>query len=109
MGRREDSRLAAAVDRNSGGLVRLNYEYKSDAQPLLVSQGNPQAPVATFLGPLGWYFAPGTYKFTLIASRQVNTTPLQRTIQITLTDASIAALNDKGGGTFLRTAATQVK
>jgi hypothetical protein len=92
----------------SGGPVRLNYEYVSDAPPL-VTQGNPQSPVATFVGSLGWYFASGTYKITLIASRQVNTTPLQRTIQIPLTDASVAALNDKGGGAFLRTDATQVK
>ena len=96
-------------DTTTAGLFRLNYEYVSDAQPLLVSQGNPQAPVGTFIGPVGWYFAPGTYKITLIASRQVNTAPLQRTIQITLTDASIAALNERGGGTFLREDATQVK
>jgi len=88
---------------------KLNYEYVSDAQPLLVSQGNPQAPLANFNGPQGWYFAPGAYRITLIASRQVNTAPLQRTIQITLSDAIIAALNEKGGGTFLREDATQVK
>jgi hypothetical protein len=43
----------------SGSLVRLNYAYVGDPQPLLASQGNPQGPVATFVGPLGWYFAPG--------------------------------------------------
>ena len=96
-------------DTRTAGLFRLSYEYVSDAQPLLVSQGNPQAPVGTFIGPVGWYFAPGAYRITLIASRQVNTAPLQRTIQITLSDASIAALNEKGGGTFLREDATQVK
>jgi hypothetical protein len=96
-------------DTTTGGLFRLSYEYVSDAQPLLVSQGNPQAPVGTFIGPVGWYFAPGAYRITLTASRQVNTAPLQRTIQITLSDASIVALNEKGGGTFLREDATQVK
>jgi hypothetical protein len=96
-------------DTITGGLFRLSYEYVSDAQPLLVSQGNPQAPVGTFIGPVGWYFAPGAYRITLIASRQVNTAPLQHTIQITLSDASVAALNEKGGGTFLREDATQIK
>ncbi|HEX3270712.1 MAG TPA: hypothetical protein VHR15_08680 [Ktedonobacterales bacterium] len=96
-------------DTTTGGLFRLNYEYVSDAQPLLVSQGSPQTPVATLIDPAGWYFTPGAYKITLIANRQVNTAPLQRTIQITLTDASIAALNEQGGGTFLREDATQVK
>lgn len=88
---------------------RLTYEYVSDAQPLLVSQGNPQAPVANFNGPPGWYFAPGTYRITLSAARQVNTAPLQRTMQITLSAAAIAALNEHGGGAFLRSDATQVK
>jgi hypothetical protein len=96
-------------DKTTGGLFRLNYEYVSDAQPLLVSQGNPQAPVATFIGPAAWYFTPGEYRITLIASRQVNTAPLQRTIQITLTPTDIVALNEKGGGTFLREDATQIK
>ena len=90
-------------------MVRLNYEYVRDAQPLLVSQGNPQAPVSTFVGPPGWYFAPGTYRVTLIATRQVNTAPLQRTIQVTLTASDIATLNASGGGTFLREDATQIK
>jgi len=56
-------------DTTTAGVFRLSYEYVSDAQPLLVSQGNPQAPVATFIGPAGWYFAPGAYRITLIASR----------------------------------------
>jgi hypothetical protein len=93
----------------SGSLVRLNYEYVGDPQPLPVSQGNPQAPVATFVGPRGWYFALGAYKIPLIATRQVNTAPLQRTIQVTLTAADIATLNAIGGGTFLRKEAGQVK
>jgi hypothetical protein len=73
-----------------------------DAQPLLVSQGNPQAPVANFNGPPGWYFAPGSYKMTLIAARQVNTAPLQRTIEVKLSADNIAALNRKGGGAFVK-------
>jgi hypothetical protein len=91
-----------APNTTTAGLFRLNYEYVSDAQPLLVSQGNPQAPVGSFIGPAGWHFAPGACRITLIASRQVNSTPLQRTMQITLTDTGVAILNEKGGGTLLR-------
>jgi hypothetical protein len=96
-------------DSTTGGLFRLNYQYVSDAQPSLVSEGNPQTPLATFVGPTGWYCATETYKIPLIASRQVNAAPLQRRVQITLTDGGIAIVNDKGGGTHLRSDATQVK
>ena len=70
---------------------KLNYEYVGDSQPLLVSQGNPQTPLANFNGPQGWYFTPGTYKITLIATRQVNTSPIQRTIEVTFTASDVAA------------------
>ncbi|HEY7093059.1 MAG TPA: hypothetical protein VH393_07765 [Ktedonobacterales bacterium] len=84
---------------------KLNCEYVGDAQPLLVSQGNPQAPLANFNGPQGWYFAPGTYKITLIATRQVNTAPIQRTIEVTFTASDITVAESK----FAKVNATLVK
>ena len=74
---------------------KLNYEYVGDAQPLLVSQGNPQAPLANFNGPQGWYFASGAYKITLIAARQVSSAPIQRTIEVTFTASDIAVAESK--------------
>jgi hypothetical protein len=84
---------------------KLNYEYVGDAQPLLVSQGNPQAPLANFNGPQGWRFAPGAFKTTLIAARQVNTAPIQRTMEVTFTSDDIAAAESK----FAKVNATLVK
>jgi hypothetical protein len=99
----EIDRFVAAT--TTPGVFSLNYDYVGDAQPLLVSQGNPQAPLANFNGPQGWYFAPGTYKITLIAARQVNTSPIQRTIEVTFTSGDIVAAESK----FAKVNATLIK
>ena len=60
----------------------LSYQYAGDAVPLLVNARTAASPVCLFDAPDGFFFAPGTYTFTLSANRIVASAPLQATFSV---------------------------
>lgn len=79
----------------------LSYEYQADAVPLLISPKSAAAPLSLFQAPDGWYFGPGTYRFTLTAERTVASDPLTASFTVTLAQADIDRLSAPGQDTFL--------
>lgn len=90
--------LRLVSDPESGA---LSYEYVADAVPLLVGPRNAAAPLSLFDAPDGWYFAPGTYRFELLADRVVVSQPLIAEFDLTLDAADITFLEQPGGDRFL--------
>jgi hypothetical protein len=93
-----DQQLRLVNDPESGG---LSYEYVADAVPLLVGPRDAAAPLSLFDAPDGWHFAPGTYRFVLLADRVVVGQPLSGEFEVTLSAADIAFLEQPGGDRFL--------
>lgn len=79
----------------------LSYQYAGDAVPLLVSARTAASPVCLFDAPDGFFFAPGTYTFTLSANRIVASAPLQATFSVTVSPDDIAFLDEPGTSRFL--------
>ena len=70
--------LRLVTDPASG---QLTYQYVADAVPLVVSPSNAASPLALFAAPHGWFFAAGTYQFTLTADRVVAGSALSATFK----------------------------
>ena len=79
----------------------LTYEYVADAVPLVVSPSNAASPLGLFEAPHGWFFAAGTYQFTLSADRVVAGSALSATFSVTLTADNVAFLDQPGPDKFL--------
>lgn len=79
----------------------LSYEYAADPVPLLVSPRNASAPLCLFDAPDGWFFAPGTYTFTLIADRVVTSAPIRASFTIDVSAEDIQFLDGPGAAKFL--------
>jgi hypothetical protein len=79
----------------------LSYQYAGDAVPLLVNARTAASPVCLFDAPEGFFFAPGTYTFTLSANRIVASAPLQATFSVTISPENIAVLDEPGTNRFL--------
>ena len=90
--------LRLVTDATSG---ELTYQYVADAMPLVVSPSNAASPLALFEAPHGWFFAAGTYEFTLTADRVVAGSALTATFSVTLTADSVAFLDQPGPDQFL--------
>ena len=90
--------LRLVTDATSG---ELTYQYVADAMPLVVSPSNAASPLALFEAPHGWFFAAGTYEFTLTADRVVAGSALTATFSVTLTADSVAFLDQPGPDKFL--------
>ncbi len=90
--------LRLATDASSG---ELTYQYVADAVPLVVSPSNAASPLALFEAPHGWFFAAGTYEFTLAAERVVAGSALNATFSVTLTADNLAFLEQPGPDKFL--------
>ena len=86
---------------NDPSTGELTYQYVADAVPLVVSPSNAAAPLALFGAPSGWFFAAGTYQFTLSADRVVAGSPLSATFSVNLTAENIAFLDQPGPDKFL--------
>ncbi len=80
---------------------QLNYVYVADAVPLLVGPKSAHVPFSVFNGPAGWYFQPGTYRATLVASRVVASSPLEASFTFTLSADNVDFLNRSRGKSFL--------
>jgi hypothetical protein len=79
----------------------LNYQYEADAVPLLVGPRDAAAPLSLFDAPDGWFFTPGTYRFTLTADRVVTAQPLTGSFSLTLSSENIAFLDGSDTEQFL--------
>ncbi|MDL2335849.1 MAG: hypothetical protein QFC55_07455 [Chloroflexota bacterium] len=90
--------LRLVTDAASG---ELSYEYVADAMPLVVSPSNAASPLALFEAPHGWFFAAGTYEFTLTADRVVAGSALTATFNVTLSADNVAFLDQPGPDKFL--------
>jgi hypothetical protein len=74
----------------------LNYQYEADAVPLLVSPRDAAAPLSLFSAPRGWFFAPGTYRFRLVADRVITDSQLAGEFQVSLSQADLDILEQPG-------------
>lgn len=83
------------------GASELTYQYVGDAVPLVVSPSNAASPLALFSAPPGWFFAPGTYEFTLHADRVVAGSALSAKFSVTLTPENITFLDQTVPDKFL--------
>ena len=90
--------LRLVTDPTSG---QLTYQYVGDAVPLVVSPSNAASPLALFEAPQGWFFAAGTYQFTLTADRVVAGSALTAAFSVSLTADNIAFLDQPGPDKFL--------
>ena len=90
--------LRLVGDSDSAG---LNYEYAGDAVPLLVSARTASSPVCLFDAPDGFFFAAGTYRFTITADRVVAADGLQASFTVTIGPDHIAFLDEPGTNRFL--------
>lgn len=90
--------LRLVTDAASG---ELSYQYVGDAVPLVVSPSNAASPLALFEAPHGWFFAPGSYQFTLTADRVVAGSALSATFSVTLTADNVVFLDQPGPDMFL--------
>jgi hypothetical protein len=90
--------LRLVVDSSSG---QLTYQYVGDAVPLVVSPNNAASPLALFEAPPGWFFAAGSYQFSLTADRVVADSPLSATFSVDLTADDVAFLDQPGPDKFL--------
>lgn len=79
----------------------LSYEYAGDAVPLLVSARTASSPVGLFDAPDGFFFAAGTYTFTLMADRVVAADGLRATFTVTISADDITFLDESGTNRFL--------
>ncbi len=93
-----DEQVQLAEER---GERRLSYRYVADAVPILVGPRSASAPLCLFDAPDGWFFAPGTYTFTLTAHRVVASEPVRATFSITLTAENVAFFDAPGPDQFL--------
>ena len=82
----------------------LSYEHDADAVPLLVTPRDVAAPLSVFVAPSGWFFAPGTYTFTLTAERVVVSEPVMGSFQVVISADDIALLDQPGPDKFLELA-----
>lgn len=90
--------LRLEVDSSSG---ELTYRYVGDAVPLVVSPSNAASPLALFEAPTGWFFAAGTYEFSLTADRVVAGSPLNARFSVNLTADNLAFFDQPGPDKFL--------
>jgi hypothetical protein len=90
--------LRLTSDPQTGG---LKYEYVADAVPLVVSPSNAASPLGLFEAPRGWFFAAGTYRFTLTADRVVAASPLIAEFEVTLSQADIDVIDQPGPELFV--------
>jgi hypothetical protein len=90
--------LSLVGDASSGG---LSYRHEADAVPLLVSPRNAVAPLSLFRAPEGWFFAPGTYSFRLLADRVVVSAPVSGQFSVDLSADNVAFLDQPGPDQFL--------
>lgn len=81
--------LRFVADPTTGG---LQYQYVADAAPLLISKSSGASPTALFEAPPGWFFAAGTYRMTLVATRVVVSEPLRTSFDVTLTPEQMAII-----------------
>lgn len=79
----------------------LDYQYLADPAPLLVSPRTAASPVCLFDAPAGWYFEPGTYRFSVVADRVVAPEALVATFQVTIRPEDLAVLDAPGPDRFL--------
>ena len=79
----------------------LGYKYAADAVPLLISPRAAQSPIGLFNAPRGFYFVPGTYHFTLRATRMVAAAPLEAVFEVSFAADQIEFLNEANGSLFL--------
>jgi hypothetical protein len=96
--------LRLVSDPATGG---LRYEYEADAVPLLVGPRDAAAPLSLFDAQDGWFFQPGTYRFTLTADRVVTGQPLAGSFSLNLSAADIEFLERPGPEQFLTLTITQ--
>jgi hypothetical protein len=92
----EQARLVGDADSGT-----LSYQYVADAVPLLESPRSASAPLCLFDAPDGWFFAPGTYTFTLVADRVVSSDPIRDSFAVALSAVDIAFLDGPGAEQFL--------
>ena len=90
--------LRLVSEPSSGG---LRYEYVADAVPLLVSPREAAAPLALFKAPPSWFFAPGDYRFRLVADRVISGQPLSDEFRVTLSAQNVEFLDEPGPERFL--------
>jgi hypothetical protein len=89
----------AALETDANG--ELSYRYEADAVPLLVGPRSAASPLALFQAPRGWFFAEGTYTFTLQAQRVVAGAPLTASFDVTIDADDLAALSSTESDRFL--------
>jgi hypothetical protein len=90
--------LRLVSDPDSGA---LSYQYEADAVPLLVSPRDAAAPLSLFSAPPGWFFAPGSYRFRVVAERVITDSQLVGEFRLTLTQADLDLLEQPGPDQFL--------
>lgn len=81
--------------------IGLSYEYAGDAVPLMVSARTASSPVCLFDAPDGFFFATGTYTFTLTADRVVAADGLRAVFTVTIGPDDIMFLDEPGTNRFL--------
>lgn len=90
--------LRLVTDASTG---KLTYQYVGDAGPLVVSPTLAASPLALFHAPSGWFFAQGTYQFTLTADRVVAGSALTATFSVNLSADNLTFLDQAGPDMFL--------
>ncbi len=81
---------------------RMNYQYVSDPEPLLVGADNAESPLGVFNGPRDWYFEAGTYEVTLVADLAVAKEEKRYApFRLAFTPEQIDQLDRSQGRTFL--------
>jgi hypothetical protein len=71
----------------------LAYQHEADAVPLLVSPKSAAAPLSLFQATPGWFFAAGTYQFTLTAQRVVASDALRATFTVVIKPEDLTVLD----------------
>jgi len=79
----------------------LSYQHAADAVPLVISAKNAAAPLSLFQAPNGWFFTPGTYTFSLTATRVVADSPVTGEVTLTLSADDVSFLDQPGTDKFL--------
>ena len=87
------------VNAASGG--GLDYQHEADAAPLLISPKTAAAPIGLFKAPGGWFFEPGTYRFTLEADRVVANEQMRASFSVTIRPEDAAILAETAPERFI--------
>lgn len=78
----------------------LNYDWKADPSPLLVSRDKPQQPLMLFTAT-SWNFSAGNYEGRLTLHREGSNKPLTADFCLTLSTSAINSLRSHGQNSWI--------